>query len=225
MFRVIPLRYYFSRTDLSDLRKKHKESKMNILWKVVAPISLTVITGMTQTVWADTTRAHCEVYHQGEEKPKASGSCTFSQRQGYIDIKLSNGHTINLSPGNKADHFTDKKGDKVERTREGGSKQRYKWESKRIDVTFNGGNKDQSQHSSGKFGETPHNLRDLIGQRGGEAEDKLQARGYAVKNSSKSGNSVYSNWKEHSTGRCIALRTVNGVYKSIVYAPEYDCKQ
>ena len=197
---------------------------MNKLWKVVAPISLAVIAEMAQTALADTTKATCELYNRGDQNPSASGPCTFSQRQGYIDMKLDNGHTYSLSPGKNPDHFKDKGDNQVIRTKEGGNKQVYKWEHKRIVVHFNGGKSAQSHHSSGKLGETPHNLRDLIGQRGGEAEDKLQARGYVVKNSSKSGNSVYSNWKERSTGRCIALRTVNGVYKSIVYTPEYDCK-
>ncbi len=201
---------------------------MSILRKVVVPISLAVITGMTQTAWADSTRARCELHKHGEVKQNASGSCTFSQRQGYVDIELHNGDTYSLSPGNQANHFKDQKGDKVERAGAGGNSQTYKWKHKKIIVTFNGDNGGQShrqdRHSSGEVGDTPHNLRDLVGQRGGEAEDQLQERGYKLKGSSKSGGAVYSNWKEHSTGRCVTVRSVNGLYKSIVYATDYDCK-
>ena len=201
---------------------------MSILRKVVAPLSLAVITGMAQTAWADSTKATCELHKNGEVKQNASGRCTFSQRQGYVDIELHNGDTYSLSPGNKADHYKDQKGNRVKRTNAGGNSQTYKWEHKKIIVTFNGGNSGQShrqdRHSSGEFGDTPRNLRDLVGQRGGEAEDQLQERGYKLKGSSKSGGAVYSNWKEHSTGRCVTVRSVNGLYKSIVYSTDYDCK-
>lgn len=54
-----------------------------------------------------------------EAGPGRSGPCTFSQRQGYIDIDLRNGMTYSLSPANKADHFKDQKGNKVVRTQAG----------------------------------------------------------------------------------------------------------
>jgi len=185
---------------------------------------------MAQTALADTTKATCELHKHGEVKQNASGRCTFSQRQGYVDIELRNGHTYNLSPGNKANHFKDQDGSKVKRTNAGGNSQTYKWEHKKLIVTFNNhDNNDRShrqdRHSSGEVGDTPRNLRDLVGQRGGEAEDQLQERGYKLKGSSKSGGAVYSNWKEHSTGRCVTVRSVNGLYKSIVYATDYDCKR
>ena len=201
---------------------------MNIAGKCAVVISLVTITGWSQMAWADTTKAKCEVHKHGEVKQNASGRCKFSQRQGYVDIELHNGDSYSLSPGHKADHFKDQKGNKVVRHSAGGNSQTYKWEHKKIIVTFTRDNNDSShrhdRHSSGEVGDTPHNLRDLIGQRGGEAEDQLQARGYKLKNSSESGNAVYSNWKEHSTGRCVTVRSVNGWYKSIVYSTDYDCK-
>lgn len=184
---------------------------------------LLAITPQT-TVFADSTSAHCELYKKGELKEKASGRCSFSQRQGYVDITLRNGKTFNLSPGNKANHFKDQKGNKVVRSNEGGGAHRYKWEHKRIIVSFN--NKGQSGSSSVKMGETPPNLRDLIGQSGGEAEDKLINRGYVLKNSSRSGNDVYSAWQEKHTGHCVMLRSGanSGKYKSIIYTMDYDCQ-
>lgn len=200
---------------------------MNISSTMAALVCLVTITAWSRVVWADTTKANCEVHKHGEVKQKASGRCTFSQRQGYVDIELHNGDTYSLSPSDKANHFKDKKGNKVVRHGSGGNSHTYTWDHKKIIVTFTNDNNDRhhrhDSHSSGEVGDTPHKLRDLIGQRGGEAEDQLQERGYRLKNSSQSGNAVYSNWKEHSTGRCVTVRSVNGWYKSIVYSPEFDC--
>jgi uncharacterized membrane protein len=68
---------------------------------------------------ADSSEANCQVRKDGETKQGRSGPCTFSQRQGYIDIDLRNGDTYSLSPANKADHFKDQKGNKVVRTQAG----------------------------------------------------------------------------------------------------------
>jgi len=203
---------------------------MSVLKRVVAAvITLAAITAMTQTARADTAEAMCEVRQHGEVKRNASGPCTFSQRRGYVDIKLRNGDTYNLSPGNKASHFKDQKDRHVERTSAGGNSQTYKWENKKIIVTFNGDTtgqpRHQNHHSPGQVGDTPPNLRDLVGQKGGQAEDQLQERGYKLKNSSKSGGAIYTNWKEKSSGRCVTIRTKDGRYKSIVYSTDYDCRQ
>jgi hypothetical protein len=158
----------------------------------------------------------------------ASGHCTFPQRQGYVHIELRSGDAYELTPDNRANHFKDQKGHKVVRTLAGDNSQQYKWDHKKIFVTFSDKNsgkpQQQNHHSSGQYGDTPANLRDLLGQRGGQAEHQLLQRGYKLKGNSKSGDSSYSNWKEHSTGRCVTVRTVNGQYESIVYAPEYVCQ-
>ena len=183
------------------------------------------LAGLCTVVVADTSGANCKLYHKGELNEEASGHCKFSQRQGYVDIRLRNGKTFNLSPGNKANHFKDQKGHTVVRSNEGNGAHRYKWEHKRVIVSFN--NKGENAGSSSvKFGETPRNLRDLIGQRGGEAEDKLINRGYKLRNSSRSGSNVYSNWKEPGTGACVALHSDanSGLYKSIVYTMDFDCQ-
>jgi hypothetical protein len=81
----------------------------------------------------------CEVRKDGETKHGQSGPCTFSQRQGYIDLDLRNGETYSLSPGNQPNHFEDQKGHKVVRTQAGGSTQEFKWEGgKKVTVTFGG---------------------------------------------------------------------------------------
>ncbi len=172
---------------------------------------------------ADSTQAHCEMWHNGDQKKEATGNCQFSQRQGYVDIRLHNGSTWNLSPGDKPDHFRDQEGHRVKRHNEDG-KQVYKWEHRKITVAFGGGH-GGSQHGGGHHDQNvPGDLKDLVGQPGGHAEDQLRARGYTLAGSSRSGNDVYSNWKHKHGGQCVSVHSVNGHYKSIVYAPALDCR-
>jgi hypothetical protein len=87
---------------------------------------------------ADSAEAMCQVRKDGETKQGKSGPCTFSQRQGYIDLDLRNGETYSLAPGNQPNHFKDQKGNKVVRTQAGGNTQEFKWENgKKVVVTFN----------------------------------------------------------------------------------------
>jgi len=65
------------------------------------------------------------------------GSCTFSQRQGYMDIDLRNGETICLSPGSQANNFKYQKGNKIVRTQTGGDAHFYMWDNdKKLTVAF-----------------------------------------------------------------------------------------
>jgi len=94
---------------------------------------------------ADTASAYCEVRKDGETKHGRSGPCDFSQRQGYVSIDLRNGERWELSPGDKPNHFRDQKGNRVVRTASGDSHE-YKWDNKKIIVTFDGGG---SAHAGG----------------------------------------------------------------------------
>jgi len=67
-------------------------------------------------------------------------------------------------------------------------------------------------------------LADLVGARGGQAENALNQRGYTWVKTEKSDDSAYSYWTEDSTGKCVTIRTSDGSYQSIIYAPEFDCK-
>lgn len=87
---------------------------------------------------ADTAEAMCEVRKGGETRQGRSGPCDFSQRQGYVSINLRNGETWELRPGDKPNHFRDQKGNKVVRSAAGDSHE-YKWDNKKIIVTFTGG--------------------------------------------------------------------------------------
>ena len=109
---------------------------MNISRRVIS-ILLAAMTGLAQTAVADSTKADCSMFRHGEEKPNASGACNFSQRQGNIDIKLHNGHTVSLTPMGEADHYKDKDGHRVVQTREKGDTHRYKWDDKYLVVDFN----------------------------------------------------------------------------------------
>ncbi len=161
----------------------------------------------------------------GETMKGRSGPCTFSQRQGYIDIDLRNGDTYSLSPGGKANHYKDQKGIKVVRTQAGGNSQEFKWEGgKKIVVTF-GGAPAHSKPAQASYvsGATVPDLSDLVGAKGGQAEGELERRGYVYVSGSTSGNAKYSSWYNAGTGRCAMIRTEDGRYQSIVQAPPSDC--
>jgi hypothetical protein len=97
------------------------------------------MSGLLSTAHADSADATCQVRKDGETKQGMSGPCTFSQRQGYIDLDLRNGETFSLSPTGQPNQFKDQKGKKVVRTQAGGDTQEFKWEGgKKVIVTFAG---------------------------------------------------------------------------------------
>jgi hypothetical protein len=71
----------------------------------IASLSLAV------SVKADTVKARCDVYPKGSDRAKSSGPCTFSQRQGAVEIQLQNGKRYDLRPvGNQAGNYRDQNG-------------------------------------------------------------------------------------------------------------------
>lgn len=48
---------------------------------------------------ADSSEAMCEVRKNGDKNKDATGPCTFSQRQGYVDLTLRNGARYRPGPG------------------------------------------------------------------------------------------------------------------------------
>ena len=114
---------------------------------IVVLASLAAIVAWQPPAAADSAEASCQVRKDGEAKHGMSGPCTFSQRQGYIDLDLRNGETFSLSPTGQPNHFKDQKGHKVVRTQAGGNTQEFKWEGgKKVIVTFG------AAHSSGGGG-------------------------------------------------------------------------
>jgi hypothetical protein len=175
-------------------------------------------------VQADSADASCEVRKDGDKNKGASGPCTFSQRQGYVDLDLRNGNTFSLAPGDKVNHYKDQHGNKVVRSMNG-NEQVFKWENgRKVIVTFPAPHHSSGNaHQSFRAGDTAPDLADLVGAKAGQAEGQLESRGYAYKSGSTSGDSKYSNWYNRSSGRCVTIRTEQGRYQSIVQAPPYDC--
>lgn len=105
-------------------------------------------------VVADTTSAKCELFHHGERDKEHSGPCGFSQRQGYVTIRLNRGKTFELSPADEPRHYRDQKGHKVKLRDADANSSTYKWDNKRLEVHWNQGgssskHKDANRHSDG----------------------------------------------------------------------------
>ncbi len=170
---------------------------------------------------ADSNEAMCQVRKDGETKQAKSGPCTFSQRQGYIDLDLRNGTTYSLAPGKNANHYKDQKGRKVVRTQAGGDTQEFKWEGgTKITVTFGA-----SPSSGGSVTDTPADLKDLVrGRRvGGEVDDELIRRGWRQGKSEVAGDEVYSYWGKGS--RCVVVHfNASRHVSSIANAFESSCR-
>ena len=105
---------------------------------ITATIASLVFASWTTTSFADDASADCEVRERGEKKKGQSGPCLFSQRQGFIDIRLTNGKEYNLSPQDgKPGVYKDQEGRRVKRTEAEGNMHKYQWEHRNITVTFN----------------------------------------------------------------------------------------
>jgi hypothetical protein len=107
--------------------------------KIVRTLSLGaafVCCSFSYMALADSTAANCDVTRDGEHKKKESGLCTLTESGGSISIELRTGKVIKLVPGNKQEHFKDKKGQMVKRSGVNkGKGQKYKWDHKKIVVT------------------------------------------------------------------------------------------
>jgi len=194
----------------------------------MAAVSAMMLVGGVPTALADSASATCEVRKEGETRQGASGPCTFSQRQGHINLDLRNGDSYSLMPGDKQGHYHDQKGNKVVRTISGDT-QEFKWEGgKKIIVTYTAAQSSAGAvpppASGGGAGESVPALQDLVGARGGDGEAAMRSRGYTWVGTDKSGADAYSYWRENENGQCVTVRTSNGRYASIAYATDFDCK-
>ena len=171
---------------------------------------------------ADTRQADCEVSKNGSRWKGASGTCSISQRQGYVTIRLRNGDSYELRPSRTADQFRDQRNNKVVRSSTGDGQQ-FRWEGgKKIQLRWSGGYDRPSQQPGGGVGRTPHNLRDLVGARSAQAMNEMWRRGYELRSG---GSSPYGMWRERTTGRCVRTHVENSRLRSAVYAPEADCRR
>ena len=87
-----------------------------------------------------------------------------------------------------------------------------------------GGSSQAAPQTTAAVGQPVSSLSDLVGARAGQAEGDLQRRGYTYVKATQQADSAYSNWRENSTGNCVAIRTTDGRYAAIVYAPKADCQ-
>jgi hypothetical protein len=188
-------------------------------------VAFAAFAAWTQPTLADSAEAMCQVSKDGDKWKGATGPCTFSQRQGYIDLDLRNGDTYSLAPTDKANHYKDQRGNKVVRSRNSDGSEVFKWEGgKKVVLSYvSSSNAGHSGHSSYQAGEPALDLADLVGAKGGQAEGELQRRGYQYAKGTTSGGAKYSSYFNASTGRCVMIRTEDGRYQSIVQAPPSDC--
>jgi len=181
---------------------------------------LLAASGAVPTAQADTTTATCELKKEGEVKKNASGTCTFSQRQGYVDIRLANGAEYSLSPLDQPNEYKDAKGRKVNRTVSGDT-QVYKWDDKKITVTFDGGGGGGEQ-----VGDTPADLNDLVhGKKvGGEVDDEMASRGWKPVKTTGEDPDLYSYWSKGS--RCVVVHfDAKRKVQSVATGVAADCKE
>lgn len=67
--------------------------------------------GLTASARADTVEARCDIYPSGSDKASAVLGCSFSQRQGHVHIRRSDGVDIDLRPvGDGPGRYVDAQG-------------------------------------------------------------------------------------------------------------------
>ena len=99
---------------------------------------------------ADSTQAECDMVRHGKRDAEDSGLCQFSQRQGYVTIRLKSGKVFELSPASKARLFKDRDDKDVTLDAADANSSTYKWDNKRIVVYWNRGPSQSSQQAVGE---------------------------------------------------------------------------
>lgn len=98
---------------LSSFNSCEVTKPMNLARTAIAASIALASLSISLSAFADTVTARCDVFPKGDDKATYSGLCTFSQRQGFVDIQLSdgNGKQYNLTPdSNQTDTYTDQNG-------------------------------------------------------------------------------------------------------------------
>ncbi len=86
------------------------------MYKITALILLAGAALWSQPTIADSTQARCDIYPKGSDTVSDMVPCTFSQRQGYITIRLENGTVYDLTPKEDAvGNYVDQNGRPVYR--------------------------------------------------------------------------------------------------------------
>ncbi|WP_245653416.1 hypothetical protein [Sphingomonas pituitosa] len=71
--------------------------------------------------------------------------------------------------------------------------------------------------------DTPRDLQDLVGARGGQAEAELGRRGYAWVRTESGPDRKWSSWWNAGTRSCATITTKDGRYAAIVASPPSAC--
>ena len=174
---------------------------------VSASLVVLALVGIAAPAYADSAQATCEVRKDGQAKQGQSGPCTFSQRQGYIDLDLRNGETYSLSPANQPNHFKDQKGNKVVRTQAGGNTQEFKWEGgKKVTVTFGG----SSSSSGGGGAAGAVAVADMSRFCAGEASAKFKVSPRDIKTeNAKQTQGMYEVWGQYGANAQVFICSFN----------------
>jgi hypothetical protein len=86
------------------------------MMKKLAMIATVFAFAWTDSTFADSTQARCDIYEKGADHTTVMIPCSFSQRQGYITITRDDGVTHDLSPfGDDPGNFKDQDGHTVYR--------------------------------------------------------------------------------------------------------------
>jgi hypothetical protein len=111
-----------------------------------------------------------------------------------------------------------------------GGNQVYKWDEKKIVVSFGAGSASAGGSSAnsagGEVGDPTPGLQDLVNGklRGGEIEDELSKRGWTQGKTDVQGDDVYSHF--YKGNQCIVVRFDKSRHAaSIVNGVMADCKQ
>jgi hypothetical protein len=72
--------------------------------------------------------------------------------------------------------------------------------------------------------DTPGDLLDMVGVRGGQAEPELQRRGYRNVGVTKRDGRSYTYWWNANRLQCVTIETLEGRYKSIITSPKPICE-
>jgi len=108
--------------------------------------------GGTSVALADSAAATCDVSKDGDHRQSTSGPCTFSQRQGHINLDLKNGISFSLVPTDQKWVYQDGKGHRVVRTVTGNSEE-FRWDGGRLIVmTYAGGSGGPAQPTASAGG-------------------------------------------------------------------------
>jgi len=98
-----------------DFVNENIAMKIKILYLTVSIMSFIALSFASE-INADTVDARCDIYLKGEDRASATIPCTFSQRQGYINIVRSDGVSHELEPtGTEPGNFSDQDGRPVYR--------------------------------------------------------------------------------------------------------------